>query len=129
MILGLRTDSYDAELYISDGQDVLETKKWNPGRELSVQLLDEIKAISEKSGSTIHELQGVVVYEGPGSFTGLRIGVSVANALGYGLGVPVVSETGDDWLNKGLKRLQNTKKFTPVQPMYGADPHITQPKK
>ncbi len=129
MILGLRTDSYDAELYINEGNNVLETKKWNPGRELSVQLLDEIRALCGKNRSTIYELQGIVVYEGPGSFTGLRIGVSVANALGYGLQVPVVSETGDDWLEKGLERLQNTKKFTPAQPMYGADPHITQPKK
>ena len=35
------------------------------------------------------ELEGLEVETGPGSFTGLRVGVSVANALGYSLGIPV----------------------------------------
>ena len=34
-------------------------------------------------------LEGIEVETGPGSFTGLRVGVSVANALGYSLGIPV----------------------------------------
>lgn len=34
-------------------------------------------------------LQGIEVETGPGSFTGLRVGVSVANALGYSLKIPV----------------------------------------
>lgn len=34
-------------------------------------------------------LQGIEVETGPGSFTGLRVGVSVANALGYSLRIPV----------------------------------------
>jgi len=37
----------------------------------------------------MHNIKGVIVVKGPGSFTSLRIGVSVANALGYALGVPV----------------------------------------
>src|SRR3989344_1792281 len=35
------------------------------------------------------DLEGVEVEKGPGSFTGLRVGVSVANALGFSLGIPV----------------------------------------
>ncbi|OGE33518.1 hypothetical protein A3J19_04465 [Candidatus Daviesbacteria bacterium RIFCSPLOWO2_02_FULL_41_8] len=35
------------------------------------------------------ELEGIEVETGPGSFTGLRVGVSVANALGFALGIPV----------------------------------------
>lgn len=34
-------------------------------------------------------LKGIEVKTGPGSFTGLRVGVSVANALGFALGIPV----------------------------------------
>lgn len=34
-------------------------------------------------------LKGIEVETGPGSFTGIRVGVSVANALGYSLGIPV----------------------------------------
>lgn len=35
------------------------------------------------------KLKGIEVETGPGSFTGLRVGVSVANALAYSLGIPV----------------------------------------
>ena len=35
------------------------------------------------------DLEGIDVEKGPGSFTGLRVGVSVANALGFALGIPV----------------------------------------
>ena len=35
------------------------------------------------------KLKGIEVETGPGSFTGLRVGVSVANALGFSLGIPV----------------------------------------
>lgn len=38
---------------------------------------------------TFKDLDGIEVETGPGSFTGLRVGVSVANALGYSLGIPV----------------------------------------
>lgn len=43
-----------------------------------------------KGGHSIWSLlEGIEVETGPGSFTGLRVGVSVANALGYVLGIPV----------------------------------------
>ncbi len=37
------------------------------------------------------ELRGVVVVHGPGSFTGIRIGVSAAKGLAEGLGIPVIA--------------------------------------
>lgn len=37
----------------------------------------------------LHTLEGIEVEKGPGSFTGLRVGVSVANALSFALGIPV----------------------------------------
>lgn len=36
-----------------------------------------------------YKLEAIEVETGPGSFTGIRVGVSVANALGYSLGIPV----------------------------------------
>ncbi len=37
----------------------------------------------------LQPLEGIEVETGPGSFTGIRVGVSVANALGFSLGIPV----------------------------------------
>ena len=39
-------------------------------------------------------LGGIEVEEGPGSFTGLRVGASVAQALGYALNIPVNGQVG-----------------------------------
>lgn len=52
-------------------------------------LLPLITQILEKNGVEFKYLTAIEVATGPGSFTGLRVGVSVANALGFGLGIPV----------------------------------------
>lgn len=52
-------------------------------------LLPLITKILKKNKLKFKDLKGVEVETGPGSFTGLRVGVSVANALGYSLNIPV----------------------------------------
>lgn len=52
-------------------------------------LLPLIKKILDIKKLGYKDIKGIEVSTGPGSFTGLRVGVSVANALGYSLGIPV----------------------------------------
>ncbi len=52
-------------------------------------LLPLIEKILKQEKLDFKDLKGIEVEIGPGSFTGLRVGVSVANALGYSLGIPV----------------------------------------
>lgn len=52
-------------------------------------LLPLIIKLLRTTDSKLQTLKGIEVETGPGSFTGLRVGVSVANALGYSLGIPV----------------------------------------
>ncbi len=52
-------------------------------------LLPLIEKLLKKNHMEFKDLKGVEVETGPGSFTGLRVGVSVANALGYSLGISV----------------------------------------
>lgn len=52
-------------------------------------LLPLIMKLLQTTNIELQTLQGIEVEKGPGSFTGLRVGVSVANALGFALGIPV----------------------------------------
>ena len=55
----------------------------------SQALLPLIDKILKTEKLTLQDLIGIEVETGPGSFTGLRVGVSVANALGFALVIPV----------------------------------------
>lgn len=61
----------------------------DPKEDSSQKLLPFIDKILKERGKTIHDVTEIEVNIGPGSFTGLRVGVSVANALGWGLHLPV----------------------------------------
>lgn len=57
--------------------------------EKSQKLLPFIDEVLKKEGKSVKDITEIEVNTGPGSFTGLRVGVSVANTLGWALGVPV----------------------------------------
>lgn len=54
------------------------------------RLMYQVDAVMKKSGATLKELDGLAVSIGPGSFTGLRIGLSTAKGLSYACGIPLV---------------------------------------
>ena len=61
------------------------------GKRLHSEVLNAfIQQALQKAGTDLSELAGVAVGKGPGSYTGLRIGVSTAKALCYALSVPLV---------------------------------------
>lgn len=128
MTLVLKTDSSVTYVGLYKDGKMQAEKSWESGRELSNQLLEVIKSICDKVAIRIQDLDGIIVYEGPGSYTGLRIGISVANSIGYSLSVPVVSSTGEKWLVDGFSKLNNPKEKY-VTPVYGGQPHITTPRK
>lgn len=130
MILVLRTDKPETYigLYRVEGKKV-DDRVWISGRELSEQLLRKIADIFEANSSEIGKISGVVIYSGPGSYTGLRIGFSVANSLGLSYQIPVIAVNGENWIKDGLQKASKQKEFYPVSPFYGGDVFITKPKK
>jgi tRNA threonylcarbamoyladenosine biosynthesis protein TsaB len=61
------------------------------GKTYSEQLLPAISEVLRDAGVALEDLSGVVVVHGPGSFTGIRVGVSAAKGLAEGLGIPVIA--------------------------------------
>ncbi len=59
------------------------------GPDKSQQVLGLINQILKRNKKTLKDLTEIEVETGPGSFTGLRVGISVANALGWALKIPV----------------------------------------
>lgn len=130
-ILGIRTDKPEAELYIYDNDKKLAELKWQAHRELAETLNSKIEEISAAGGLSISydDLGGVAIYKGPGSFTGLRIGMSVANALVYAQSIPIIATGGEDWLKKSIKDLLAGKNHKNVIPEYGVPPRTTTSRK
>lgn len=77
LVLGLRHGTT-----LSDATEVA-------GREQGQRILPAIVSLLEKAGVAMNDLDGIVFGQGPGSFTGLRIGVGVVQGLAYGLRIPV----------------------------------------
>ncbi|MDB5179164.1 MAG: hypothetical protein JWN01_1107 [Patescibacteria group bacterium] len=131
MILALKTDSPVTEMWLFADLDASAPSaqlKWESGRDLSLQLLGHLTSFLESHNHKLTDLTGIAVFSGPGSFTSLRIGHTVANALADSLGVPVVGAQGSRWLDDGKTELRQAKPGRPALPHYGADAHITRPK-
>lgn len=94
-------------------------------------ILSVIDSLLVSKKSKIQEVKGIVVVTGPGHFSYLRTGISIANALGWVLGIPVVGLTTNQFLSdrdlieKGIALVKKTKAFKPVLPVYGKEPNIT----
>lgn len=129
IILTIRTDKPEAEIGIFDGNKPLAYHTWPADRQLAETIHTELKMMLKAQDRVINDVEGIVAYTGPGSFTGLRIGLSVANALAVSLPATIVGETGDDWLSAGSQKLQNGINQRQVIPEYGSLPHITAPRK
>ena len=129
MILTIRTDKPEAEigLHTPDGRE-LSYYTWPAHRQLAATLLSTIHAQLAIQKASFEQLTGIVVYKGPGSFTGLRIGITVANSLAYGLTIPIVGTLGEEWRQTGLAALASGKDDKQVLPEYGAEAHITLPR-
>ena len=128
MILLLDTSTPTCKLRFVDG-DWSYAAEWESGRGLAKGLLGYLDSELAGQSKQWSDVTGIVVYKGPGSFTGLRISVTVCNTLAHANGWPIVGETGDDWQARGIARLAAGDNDEIVLPEYGGEANITQPRK
>ena len=130
MILTIRTDNPQSEigLYSADGAQ-LAYKSWQAHRELSNTIHKVVKELLDSLNKDYVDITGIVFFAGPGSFTGLRIGASVANAVAQTLAVSVSNQSDHDtWVVDACKSLM-LNAGTIAIPNYGAEALVSKPKK
>lgn len=128
MILFLDTSTPICKLGMAEGDWHYDTS-WEAARGLAKGLLGFLEQEIIAQGKTWDDVTGLVIYKGPGSFTGLRIGITVFNTLAHANARPIVGETGDDWQSQGLRRLEAGENEEIILPEYGGEANITQPRK
>ncbi len=130
MLLGVKTDGPTVEFYLYDRNGrAVAAKTWEAGRTLARYLLQELAQFLAENDCSFETLTGLFVFKGPGSFTGLRIGITVMNTLAYAQSLPIVGEMGEQWTAKALSRLTNGENDQTVLPEYGAAARVTAPRK
>lgn len=87
--LSLDTASDTASIALSSEGRLLAELTWLCVRDHSRQLLPAVDGLLTRQGATKDELSAIFVCIGPGSYAGLRVGVSTAKALAYGLERPL----------------------------------------
>lgn len=128
MIALIDTSTPTCQLTLVDGMEPKQYS-WQADRELAKGLLAYLRDRLAENGADFDSLSGLGVMSGPGSFTGLRIGITVFNTIASGIGIPIVGEQGDDWQSRALKRLADGEDDRIVMPHYGSPANITKPRK
>lgn len=102
---------------------------WEVGRSLARDMLSYLRDSLAEHDKIFADITAIGVYRGPGSFTGLRIGLTVLNTFASDRNIPIVGANNDDWQNTCKARLMNGENDKIVMPEYGSDAHITAPRK
>jgi tRNA threonylcarbamoyladenosine biosynthesis protein TsaB len=91
MLVAIDTSTDTASLALHDGFRVRVEHTWESPRRHTVELLPRLVAALEQLALGAKHISGVAVARGPGSFTGLRVGIAVAKGLALSRGLPLVS--------------------------------------
>jgi len=109
MILSINTGSEQNSIALL-GKDIAEEIFWKSYRTQSKELLPKIDRLLKLNKIKLTNLEAIAAFQGPGSYTGLRVGISVANALGWGLDIPVMGIKNGQGEYNNLSALEIAKK-------------------
>lgn len=92
IILNIETATKNCSVSISNGAEVISIRELNEGQFSHAEKLHSfIVEVLDTAGLSMKDLNAVAVSKGPGSYTGLRIGVSTAKGICFALDIPLIS--------------------------------------
>jgi tRNA threonylcarbamoyladenosine biosynthesis protein TsaB len=112
MLLAIDTSTTVTGLALYDAGGPRAEAAWESGRNHTAQLLPQLDMLLRHAGVERSDLRAVAVALGPGSWSGLRVGVSVAKGIALAGGLPLVGVPTLDAL-----ALQHARPGTPVYPL------------
>lgn len=91
LILHIETATDICSVALSEGDQQLSLVESSQERSHAALLNQFVRQAVDEAGRSLKQLDGVAVSKGPGSYTGLRIGVSTAKGLAYALEIPLLA--------------------------------------
>ncbi|MEH6514137.1 MAG: tRNA (adenosine(37)-N6)-threonylcarbamoyltransferase complex dimerization subunit type 1 TsaB [Maribacter arcticus] len=115
IILNLETSSTNCSVCLTKDGVILAMKELNSENYSHAEKLHVfIEEVMKEATLKTQDLEAIAVSKGPGSYTGLRIGVSAAKGLCYALGVPLVSVSTLKSMASQLKSVDEDALIIPV---------------
>jgi tRNA threonylcarbamoyladenosine biosynthesis protein TsaB len=106
-ILHINTAFAAASVFLSRGESILSLKESHTQKEHASFVEPAIKEICNSSGIDLKDIDAISVVNGPGSYTGLRVGLASAKALCYALNKPLILLNTLDIMAYALKFQSN----------------------
>ena len=107
---------------LSKDTEIIGLKEEAGGNNHAKHLLPFVDEVLKQGGCTVKDLNGVAVSIGPGSYTGLRIGVSTAKGIAYTAGIPVMAISTLESIAQGANSLwiESSEEQSQIIPMLDA---------
>ncbi|UCB42212.1 MAG: tRNA (adenosine(37)-N6)-threonylcarbamoyltransferase complex dimerization subunit type 1 TsaB [Dehalococcoidales bacterium] len=115
MQLAIDTSTDTASLALVKGKHVVAELTWRCGQNHTRQLLPNLDHLLRQFELGSEAITGIIIARGPGSFNGLRVGVSTAKGLAFSLGVPIVGINSLE-----TEAYQHAETGLPVCPIFNA---------
>jgi len=90
MLLAIDTSTDTASLALVHDNVVLAELTWHCGQSHTTELLPRLNPLLEQNKTDLDSINGIIVARGPGSFNGLRVGLSTAKGLALSLECPII---------------------------------------
>jgi tRNA threonylcarbamoyl adenosine modification protein YeaZ len=115
MQLAIDTSTNTASLALVQEDEILTELSWRCGQNHTTTLLPYLASLLSQANLEARSLDAIIVAQGPGSFNGLRVGISTAKGLAFSLGIPIVGIS-----TLAASAYQHAETGLPVCPIFNA---------